>query len=346
MHRTTLSALTALACLPSLATAQLTDFAGTSTLDRWMYPFNGSPGTRLSAPTFGAPRLEGFDDHDAQFIIGFETDSIVPAGLDPNDYRVTSLVVTATIANNNQFRFDPTYDNQNTYDSQEGGYPALVDDEDTGRPISIWPVGYRDEYDANSWNETTTFGLNPVIPPAQEARTAFMATLDSAGNTTDATNNLTAEIDHTPLAVGQAQGVNPGDLVPADTVFRFEIDLCDPGLRAYLAQGLARGEVRFSIASLHNANGGPGGGTGDPLYPDFYTRENPIAQILGLDPTIDMTVFAGPIGDYNGDGQRNFFDISEYIADFNAGEPLADITGDCLFNFFDISAFIAEFNTP
>ena len=42
-------------------------------LDRWNYPFNGSPGTRLSASTFGAVDLEGFDDHDAQFIVGFDT---------------------------------------------------------------------------------------------------------------------------------------------------------------------------------------------------------------------------------------------------------------------------------
>jgi hypothetical protein len=338
--------LSALACLGCQANAQLVDFGSIATLDRWMYPFNGSPGTRFSATTFGAPRLAGFDDHDAQFIVGFDTNPGVPAGLATSDYRVTSLVVTATIANNNQFRYDPTSDPQASYESQEGGYPNLIPDTDEGRPIEIWGLGYRDGFTASTWTETTTFGLNPVVFPAQEARTAFMAVFDAQGIPTDATNNLTEEIDRTPMAVGQIDGLAPGALVPGDSVVSFEIDLCDPGTRAYLAQSLSLGELRFAISSLHFADGGPGGGTSDPLYPEFYTRENPIAQILGFQPTVELTVFTGPIGDYNSDGLRNFFDISAYITDFNAREPLADINGDCLFNFFDISAFIAAFNTP
>ncbi|MFK7884576.1 MAG: GC-type dockerin domain-anchored protein [Phycisphaerales bacterium] len=338
--------VSALACMQSGATAQSIDFESISTLDRWMYPFNGAPGTRFSATTFGAPRLAGFDDHDAQFIVGFDTSVGVPTGLAASEYRVTSLVVTATISNNNQFRFDPTSDPQASYESQEGGYPNLIADLDEGRPIEIWGLGYRDGFDASSWTEITTFGLSPVIPPAQEARTAFMAIFDAAGNPTEATNNLTQEIDRTPMGVGQIDTIAPGGLVPADSVVTFEVDLCDPGTRAYLAQSLALGELRFAISSLHFADGGPGGGTSDPLYPEFYTRENPIAQILGLEPTVELTVFTGPIGDYNSDGLRNFFDIADYINDFNAREPLADINGDCLFNFFDISAFIAEYNTP
>lgn len=345
--RTAASGLAALiCCLSSVAQAQHIDFSSIATLDRWMYPFSGSPGTRFTATTFGAPRLLGFDDHDAQFIVGFDTSAAVPTGLNLSDYRVTSLKVTATIANNNQFRYDPSSDPQASYESQEGGYPGLIPDVDEGRPIEIWGLGYRDGFDATTWTETTTFGLNPVVPPAQEARTAFMAVFDSSGVPTDATNHLTEEIDRTPMAVGQTDTVAPGDLVPVDTVFSFEIDLCDPGTRAYLAQCLSLGELRFSISSLHFADGGPGGGTSDPLYPEFYTRENPIAQILNLEPTIEFTAFAGPIGDYNADGLRNFFDISDFITDFNAGEPLADITGDCQFNFFDISAFITAFNTP
>ncbi len=348
-RRTTSTAaafLGAAACLPSVASAQLTDFSSPATLDRWMYPFNGSPGTRLAASTFSARRIDGFDDHDAQFIVGFDSSSAFQTGLDPSMYRVTSVVVYASVTGEDRFRFDPTYDNQNTYDSQDGGYPNLVDDLDEGRPIHLWGLGYRDEFGASSWGETTTFGFNPVVPPAQEARTAFGAVFDASGDPIDISNNLTAEFDATPFAIGQADGVQPGELVPTDTEFSFAVDLCDPGTKAYLADGLSLGELRFAISSLHFASGGPDGGTGDPLFPEFYTRENPIAQILGLAPRIEVTAFVGPIGDYNGDGNRNFFDIADYIADFNAREPLADITGDCLFNFFDISAFIAEFNTP
>lgn len=330
----------------SVAQAQTIDFQSASTLDRWMYPFNGTPGSRFNASTFGIPRLDGFDDHESQFIVGFRTDSAIPTGLAPDQYRVISARVTATVSNDQQFEYDPTSDDRHTVDSQEGGYPDLIPDSDPGRPVELFALGYRDGYTPQTWTETTTFGLHPTVPPAQEARTAFMAVLDSAGNATDGSNNLRQEFDLSPLAVGQTDAVAPGDLVPADTTFTFDINLCDPGTRAYLAQGLAAGEVRFSIASLHYAEGGPAGGSGPALYPEWYTRENPVAQILGYAPTVELTVRVGPIGDYTGDGVRNFFDIQAFVNDYNAHVPLADLTGDCQFNFFDIQAFVNAYNTP
>ena len=339
-------ALTTLVLAAGAARAQVIEFAGVATLDRWMYPFNGSPGTRLNASTFGAPRLEGFDDHDAQFIVGFATADQIPTGLPLEQYRFASVTVRATVSNDQQFRFDPTYDNQNTYDNQEGGYPNLVPDSDVGRPVELYPLGYREGYTASTWTETTTFGFNPVVPPAQEARTAFMAIVDTDGNATDASNNLTGEFDLSPMGVGQTDTVAPGDLVPFDTTFTFEVDLCDAGTRAYLARGLAAGELRFAIASLHPASGGDTGPTGDPTYPIWYTRENPIAQIFELEPRIELTVRTGPIGDYDDNGARNIFDILAFIDDYNAGSPLADLTGDCQFNIFDILAFIDAYNAP
>ncbi len=338
------------ACLTAgvtAADAQLIEAEAPATLDRWMYPFNGSPGTRLSSSTFGAPRLEGFDDHDAQFIVGFRTDSLVPTSLAASAYRVVSATVYATVSNDAQFRYDPTYDNQNTYDNQEEPpYPGLVPDPDAGRPVSLWGIGYREGYTLQTWTETTPFGFNPTVPPAQGARTAFGAVFDPAGTPIDISNHLKAEIDRTPLAIGRNPDLTPGDLVPFDSTFAFEVNLCDPGTRAYLRESLSAGELRFGITSLHPASGGPDGGSGDPSYPIWYTRENPIAQILGLQPRLEIVVRVGSAADYNGDGQRNFFDISTFIADFNAGNPAADVNTDCLLNFFDISAFIAEFNTP
>ena len=85
------------------------------TLDRWNYPFNGSPGTRLSASTFGAVELEGFDDHDAQFVLGFATGTDVTTGLDISEYQVLSATVTITNSNSDEFRYDPSYDTHDTY---------------------------------------------------------------------------------------------------------------------------------------------------------------------------------------------------------------------------------------
>lgn len=48
-----------------------------------------------------------------------------------------------------------------------------------------------------------------------------------------------------------------------------------------------------------------------------------------------------------GDGQLNFFDVSSFIALFNAQDPAADFFpagGDGQFNFFDVSAFMSAFN--
>lgn len=334
-----------LALFGSAAHAQVFSVATDANLDRWMYPFNGSPGTRLSASTFGAPRLEGFDDYDAQFIVGFRTSSGVPAGQAPSAYRVISAKVYAVVSNDGQFRFDPTYDHQNTYQNQVGSYPGLVPDSDPGRPVTLWGVGYRDGFSLANWIETSPFGFNPTIPPAQQARTAFMATFSADGSASDASNHLKAEADLTPAAIGQTDTVNPGDLVPADTEFAFEVNLCDPGVRAYLTQSLSAGELRFAIACLHPADGGPDGGSGDVTYPVWYTRENPIAQIFGLVPHLEIQVRVGNAGDYNGDGIRNFFDISAFLNDFNAGNPAADMNTDCALNFFDISIFLNEFNT-
>lgn len=43
-------------------------------------------------------------------------------------------------------------------------------------------------------------------------------------------------------------------------------------------------------------------------------------------------------------GVLNFFDLSQYIARFNASDPAADLTGEGTLNFFDISMFIQIFN--
>ena len=51
-------------------------------------------------------------------------------------------------------------------------------------------------------------------------------------------------------------------------------------------------------------------------------------------------------GDANSDGVLNFFDISDFIADYNAGDPAADISPPFgVLNFFDIAEFITRFNT-
>jgi hypothetical protein len=48
--------------------------------------------------------------------------------------------------------------------------------------------------------------------------------------------------------------------------------------------------------------------------------------------------------DLNCDGNLDFFDVSEFIAAYNAMDPRADFTGDGEFNFFDVSVYISQYN--
>jgi hypothetical protein len=48
--------------------------------------------------------------------------------------------------------------------------------------------------------------------------------------------------------------------------------------------------------------------------------------------------------DLTGDGELNFFDVSAFLAAYNAMDPAADFSGDGEFNFFDVSAFISAYN--
>jgi hypothetical protein len=49
--------------------------------------------------------------------------------------------------------------------------------------------------------------------------------------------------------------------------------------------------------------------------------------------------------DRTGDGLLNFFDLSAYLALFNAQDPAADLAAPFgVFNFFDLSAYLDLYN--
>lgn len=49
--------------------------------------------------------------------------------------------------------------------------------------------------------------------------------------------------------------------------------------------------------------------------------------------------------DFTGDGELNFFDVSEFLAAFSVNDPIADLTGEGQWNFFDVSLFLNAFGT-
>lgn len=68
--------------------------------------------------------------------------------------------------------------------------------------------------------------------------------------------------------------------------------------------------------------------------------DNPDSDGDGVPDSCDTACAA----DINGDGELNFFDISDFLAAFNSQDPIADFDGNGQFNFFDISDFLGAFN--
>jgi len=325
---------------PALAADEVAADFGVPTLDRWMYPFNSNPGGKLESPTFGAIGLDGFDDMDAQFIIGFGADGAVEPGLDPSLYNIRSLTVTAVIANDLVFEYDPTYDSYTTYLDETD--PEFVADTDPGRAVTLYPLGYKPEWSLETFQENSPFGT-AQIPPAQGGRNAF-AQVFSDGEWVNASDHLKERFEAFPIAEGVTDAVAPGEFVPVNSLFTFEVDLCQPGVRGYLQDSLASGRINFAIASLQAATGDDGGPIGDPNYPIWYTKENPLAQLFDREATLSIEVLVGDIGDFNADGVKNVLDFVAYQTGFASGDPLADVDGNCQFNILDFVAFQQAFS--
>lgn len=57
-----------------------------------------------------------------------------------------------------------------------------------------------------------------------------------------------------------------------------------------------------------------------------------------------VEVFVTCLADLSGDGGLNFFDVSAFLAAFNAQEDIADLNEDGSWNFFDVSLYLSAFD--
>jgi len=246
--------------------------------DRWMYGVNGTPGTRSQASTFSAlPGSGGVDDRFAFFLVGFDTDAAIPAGLPEWAYRITRVTLHATIGQDELFSYDPSADPLASFGTPE--QPAGVADPDAGRPIELHGAGFRNGFKAADFTETSAHGGGA---PGQ--RNAYPLGFDAAGAARDVSNHVTDGFDPRPWAIGSC-ALAPGAAVPVDTEFTFELDLARPAIADYLRQSLAAGRLWLSISSLHPATqmGGE--------FVSFYTKEDAIHQLLGgLAPRLEIEV--------------------------------------------------------
>lgn len=287
-------------------------------LDRWMYPFGFDGGTRPVAPTFASfdPR---FDTADAQFLLGWDTAGVLRTNAGPRNYLLRRVRVRATIARDQAFHYDPTFDPYLTYLTNAPGY---VPDADLGRPVELYGVGFRNGFTAETFAEGTFFG--PLGPTTSDTisigtRNAYAGMFDESGALLDIANHVgqfnagwtNAPFEARPWAVGTTTAAEPGELVPEAAVFHFDLDLSDPLVVAYLQAALDAGRLRLMISSLSPAAqvtpGGTGGG-GAGAYPQWATRENLLFDPPGIE--IEGTVVSDEDSDVDGlpdDWERHHF---------------------------------------
>ncbi len=307
-------------CAGATASAQVFDVVRTAPdLDRYMYPFAPTPGIEQSAPVFGAINQVGFDDRDAQMLLGFDLYADLPTGLDPSRYDVELARVVVYFSTDQRWRYDPTPDSVRSLFNLDD--PDYLPDADPGTPVELYGVGYRNGFTDATFLETSPYSPFPPLPPREGVRSAFPAVLNSEGvPTADISRQVRQRFDTTAMALGFNEALSPGQLAPLGESLTFNVDLTDPATRAYFARACATGRLRLMVTTLEPAAGGPGGGAGG-LYPAFFTRENPTAAALGL--TASLTLRVRVIGcdpDFNQDGNVDQDDVA-CLAQAVAGDP-------------------------
>lgn len=281
------------------------------TLDRWVYVFGDTTGDRPVASTFASfdPR---FDTRDAQFLMGWDTAGTPATGAGPANYLLRKVRVTLTVGMDKTFLYDPTFDAFQTYLTNE---PAAIPDSDPGRPIELYGAEFRNGFTAETFKENSPYGPKGSIfgdNISIGTRNVFAAMYGTNGTLIDIANNVgqrnaswtNAPFEVRPWAIGVTTDAAPGDFVPVNARFTFDVDLSDPLVAGYLQAALDCGILRLFISSLSPATqitpGGTGGG-GLGSYPSWVNKEN-----LLFDPPdfpqleIEGTV-VGP-ADTDGDG--------------------------------------------
>ena len=320
------------------AAAETIEFtAGEPSLDRWMYPFNQTPGQRGFASLFGAFGNPDFDNRDGQMLIGFNTADDIPTELGVDAYSVTDAVVTVQYDGQSDFVYDGTVDPVNVYLPEDD--PLYQPDDDAGTPIELFGAGFRNGFTAETFEENSPhgdlFGWG--------VRNAYAMSFDDVGDAIDVSNNVRGftdpDTDVGPLdplvwAVGEAD-LETGDDVPTNTVFTFEINVEHPDIQQYFRQAMNEGRLRLMITSLHEV------GVMTGSFPTIFTKENALVDIdaasaATLDLTVEINEDTEP-ADINGDGIVNVKDLLLLLGAWGACDECdEDITGDGLVNVNDL----------
>lgn len=305
---------------PAFADTFTASYAG-PTLDRWNYPFNSTPGTRPIASTFGnEPGSPLFDNRDGQFVVGFDTGADIPTGLGASAYGIVSCTVTLTFANNFVAAYDPTVDPFTAFLPESD--PAYIADADPGQPIELFGAGFRNGLTRATWTETTPFAPAGALDPS--IRSTFAAGAGRKGALVDVSNSVRERWTPVPFAVGVVDGLEPGDLIGEGTVMRFDLDVANAAVAAYLRESLDAGRVLLTATSLTKVVQQAGD------FPLFYCRENALVEVLGFGgATLDLVVETNACApaDLDCSGTVNAADLAILLGEWGTAGG-ADLNGD------------------
>ena len=309
--------------------------------DRWMYPYNSSPGSRELASTFSSvdSGFDIFDDRDGQASLGFITQNDIASGLGRDAYDVTAATIRITISGD-EIRYDPTIDAWNTY--PEGG----DEDTDAGRPIELFGAAFRNEFTGWSFGES---GPYPFGAERGE-RNVYPITFTESGDAVDASNNVLEAFTPVPFATGQTEAVQPGQFMPSETVLTFDIDVSDPDIQCYLRSSVNDGLLNLVVTSLHYASQPGVKQTVGLSYPNFHMKES-WAVVLGLadaaqcELTVIIAEDVGIPEDIDGDGNVSVTDLLMLIADWGECNCCSsDFNGDGEVDITDLLTLIAAWS--
>ena len=245
-----------------------------TSVDRWNYPFNATPGKRPKASVFRSVE-EGIGVfRHGYYVFGFDTDSMIPAGHVPSAYAVESIRIKVLTSAGFESPYDPTYDSAVSY--LPADHPNHEEDSDLGRPVELFGTGFRNDLDVLTWTEDA-----PYAPNAEADPSVFPAVMNEQGAMIDV--SLAVDygnpIDIMPFATGIIQSAVPADRIPEETWMEFDLDLRTSNALAYVQQGLSEGRMMFTATGLSS------GGHGERSFPEFHTADS----LLGESPSIVIT---------------------------------------------------------
>lgn len=315
-------------------------------VDRWFHQGNNSPGDKSDPSLFTAFGFAGTNHpgvgqvRSGSMLVAFDTSSDI-ALVEPHRYSIASIQVGLTMTPDMSITYDPTPD---SLADITGGT------DDAGRPIELFGVGFDNDY------ERVGFGSNDGQPPEFEERSALWSAAaqtedrtynvfplgdDGSGSLGNVFNNPGGEGDYdfnesteewelvattrdpwdtVPWAVGTVPGLSPGDSVPGNSVFMFDIDLQLPGVTEYFQEALADGSLAVFVSSMHDLEGFHTGGSPNP-FPRFYAKEHLAVQLelqSAATLQIDYTLLPPDVlGDMDCDGDVDFDDIDDFVLGLN-----------------------------